>query len=143
MPARGTPWVAMSLMLCLGTGCHHDPARSTLPVSEVQAPAVKAAPRPVADSAEKRLQDQINRMQEQIGTLTARTEALARFHGPRMGPNWIEKVQAAREQASRPAERERYLEATRALLARKLQSLEAELKVYQEFEASDPAIPRP
>ena len=147
IPARGALLLALGLLVWTSTGCRHaqakSPAKSTLPISETQAPPAKTVSRPTEDPAEKRLQDQINSMQEQIGPLTARTEAMARFHGVQMGPKWIERVQAARADASRPSERVRYLEATKALLARRLEALRAELKVYQEFESSDPAIPRP
>jgi hypothetical protein len=95
------------------------------------------------DPREKELQGQIDLMQEQISALTTRTDALAGFHGGRMPPKWIEKVQAARAEASRPADRVRYLEAVKALLARRLQALRAEMKVYEEYEASDVSIPRP
>ena len=141
--SRGALSCALCLLLCTTWGCKHAPPKITTPVTETQAPAVTSALRPLVDPREKEAQEQINSMQEQIATLTARTEALARFHGIRMGPKWIEKVQSAREEASRPAERMRYLEATKALLARRLQALRAEMKVYEEFQASDPSIPRP
>ena len=135
--------LAAGSFLLAGAGCKHAPPRNTTPLSETQAPLVADRPRPSDVLSEKRLQDQIDLMQEQIGIMSARTDALAKFHGTRMGPKWVEKVQAARADASRPAERMRYLEATKALLARKLQALQAERKVYEEFELSDPAIPRP
>ena len=138
--------LALGLMSWMATGCKHTPKappKSTTPVPETQAPVIKKITRPAEDPREKELQSQIELMQEQIKLLSARTEALAGFHGLRMPPNWIEKVQAARADASRPSERMRYLEATKALLARKLQALRNEIKVYQEFEASDPAVPRP
>jgi hypothetical protein len=145
--ARGALLLALGLLVWTNAGCRHgkakSPARSSLPISETQAAPAKSVSRPTEDPAEKRLQDQITSMQEQIGPLTERTEAMARFHGAAMGPKWVEKVQAARANASRPSERIRYLEATKALLARRLEALRAELKVYQEFESSDPAIRRP
>jgi len=145
--ARGAQLLALGFLIWTSMGCRHgqpkSPPKSTLPISETQAPPAKTVARPTENSAERRLQDQINSMQEQIGPLTARTETLARFHGVRMGPKWAEKVQAARADASRPAERVRYLEATKALLARRLEALRTELKVYEEFQSSDPSIPRP
>ena len=131
-------FLVLNLFLFAISGCQHGKS-----VSKTQAPPTKTAPRLVTDPREKEIQDQINVMQEQIGILTKRTETLAAFHGLQMGPKWVEKVHAARADASHPNERMRYLEATKALLARKLQSLRAEMKVYEEFEASDPAIPRP
>lgn len=125
-------------------GCKHREKgvpKPATPVTETQAPVKKIAPSSF-DLREKQLQGQIDSMQEQIRVLTARTEALAGFHRVRMGPKWVEKVEKARADASRPSERMRYLEATQALLARKLDALRAEMKVYQEFESSDPSIPR-
>ena len=135
--------LAVFSLLLAGPGCQHAPSRNTTPLSETQAPLVADRPRPSEALSEKRLQGQIDLMQEQIGLMSARTDALAQFHGTRMGPKWVEKVQAARADASRPSERMRYLEATKALLARKLQALQAERKVYEEFELSDPSVPRP
>lgn len=135
--------LAVGSLLLASPGCQHAPPRNTTPLSETQAPLVADRPRPSEALSEKRLQGQIDMMQEQIGIMSARTDALAKFHGTRMGPKWVEKVQAARAEASRPSERMRYLEATKALLARKLQALQAERKVYEEFELSDPSIPRP
>jgi hypothetical protein len=137
-----------ALSLALGSslwmsGCKHGPPKITTPVTDVQAPMIKSVSRPAVDPKEKQFQEQIDLMQEQIRSLAARTEALARSHGVRMGPKWVEKVQAAREEGSPPADRIRYLEATRALLARKLQALRAEIKVYEEFESSAPTVPRP
>lgn len=139
----------VALFLALGSfpwtfsGCRHGPPKNTTPISETQAPVAKRTPRPDANPREKEFQAQIDLMQEQIKALAARTEALAQFHGLRMPPKWVEKLQAARADASRPAERMRYLEAAKALLARRLESLRSELKVYEEFQASDPTIPRP
>jgi hypothetical protein len=140
--SRGAFFLTLGLFLWTATGFKHGPPKSKMPVPETQAPVVKSVSRPAVDPREKQFQEQIDSMQEQISALTARTDAMARFHGVRMGPKWVEKVQAAREEASRPSERMRYLEATKALLARKLQALRAEMKVYEEFELSDPAIPR-
>lgn len=145
--SRGTLHLLLGFLLCAIVGCKHSepapPPKSKVPVTETQAPVAKRVPLPAEDPREKELQGQIDLMQEQTKILTSRTEALAAFHGLRMTPKWIEKVQAARADASRPAERMRYLEATKALLARKLQSLRAEMKVYEEYESSDAAIPRP
>ena len=135
--------LAVGSLLLASPGCQHAPPRNTTPLSETQAPLVADRPRSSEALSEKRLQGQIDLMQEQIGIMNARTDALAKFHGTRMGPKWVEKVQAARADASRPSERMRYLEATKALLARKLQALQAERKVYEEFELSDPSVPRP
>jgi hypothetical protein len=135
--------LALGVFLWTTTGCKHEPLKSKMPVTDVQAPVAKSALRPLAEPRETELQNQIEGMQEQIRTLTARTEALGNFHGLRMGPKWVEQVRTAREGASRPADRVRYLEATKALLARKLQALRAEMKVYEEFESSNPANPRP
>lgn len=143
---RHALFLGLALVLSASAGCRHKPqtpAKSTMPVTEVQAPAVTSAPRSTVDPKEKRLQEQINLMQEQLGPMTARTEALARFYGSQMGPNWVGKVQRAREDASSESERLRYLEATKALLARRLNALRAEMKVYEEFAQSDPAVPRP
>ena len=136
--------IVLGLLLSAAAGCRHEtePPKITTPISETQAPLVKRPARAV-DSRERELQLQIENMQEQIKVLTARTEGLAGFHSVRMGPKWDAKVEAARAGASRPDERMRYLEATKALLARKLQALRAEMKVYEDYEASDPAIPRP
>ncbi len=139
---RGALFLPVVFFLWMSAGCKHSPPRNTRPVTEIQSPVVKRVARPAVDPREKEFQQQIDAMQDQVRALTARTEALGRFHGVRMGPQWVEKVQAAREEASRASERIRYLEATKVLLARKLQSLRAEMKVYEEFEASDPAIPR-
>jgi len=139
---RGALCLALVLSLWTTAGCRHASPKNTTPVSEIQAPIIKTVPRPSVDPREKEFQAQIDSIQEQIRILTARTEALAGFHSVRMGPKWVEKVQAARADASRPAERMRYLEAMKALLARKLQALRAEMKVYEEFESSDPSIPR-
>ena len=136
----------LGLILWAVAGCKHREKkvpRPTTPVTETQAPVPRNVSRSSADSRERELQGQIDAMQEQIRALTARTEALAGFHRVRMGPEWVEKVEAARADASRPSERMRYLDATKALLARKLEALRAEMKVYQEFELSDPSIPRP
>jgi TolA-binding protein len=141
--SRGALSCALCLFLWMASGCKHTPPKNTTLVTETQAPTVKSVLRPLVDPREKEAQEQIDSMQEQIRTLAARTEVLHRFHRIRMSPKWLDKVQATREEASRPAERMRYLEATRALLARQLQALRAEMKVYQEFEASDPAIPHP
>jgi hypothetical protein len=141
--SRGALAFPLVLFLWMTSGCKHAPPKNTTPVTETQAPPVKSALRPLVDPREKEAQNQIDSMQEEIRILTARTEALESFHRIRMGPKWIEKVQTAREEASRPAERLRYLEATKALLARRLQGLRAEMKVYEEFQSSDPAIPRP
>ncbi len=127
----------------LSVGCRHAPPKNTTPVTDTQAPVLKTLARPPVDPAEKRLQQQIEEMQDQIASLTTRSESMARFHGAQMSPKWIERVQAARAEASRESERMRYLEATKALLVRKLQALRSELKIYEEFEASDPALPRP
>jgi hypothetical protein len=124
-------------------GCKHTPPKNTTPISQPQAPATKTIPRVDVDPREKELQGQIDLMQEQIKILAPRTEALGSFHGTRMGPKWIEKVQAARADASRPSERVRFLEATKTLLARRLGALRTEMKVYEDYQASDPAIPRP
>ena len=134
----------LGLLLSGAAGCRHEkePPKITTPVTDTQAPLVKTPARAV-DSRERELQLQIENMQEQIKVLTARTERLAGFHSVRMGPKWDAKLEAARANASRPDERMRYLEATKALLGRKLQALRAEIKVYEEYEASDPAIPRP
>ena len=128
---------------CATTGCKHAPPKSTMPVTETQAPLAKSAPRSTENSRENELQRQIDLMQEQIGVLTTRAQTLSAFHQLRMPPKWSEKVQAARADASRHSERMRYLEATKDLLARKLEALRNEIKVYEEFQASDPAIPRP
>jgi hypothetical protein len=141
--SRGARFLTLGLFLWMMVGCKHSPPRSTTPVTETQAPTAKSALRPLIDPRERELQEQIDLMQDQIKALSARTEALARFHGLRMGPKWVAKVQAAREEASRPTERIRYLDATKALLARRVQALRTEMKVYEEFESSDPAIPRP
>ena len=135
--------LAAGLSLLTGAGCQR--ARPQIPTSPAGPPlqAVTPAPPPEEATSEKRLQQKIDLMQEQIGLLSTRMDAMAKFHGPQMSPEWAEKVQAARAGASRPAERMRYLEATKALLARKLQALQAERKVYEEFELSDPSIPRP
>ena len=140
--SRGALSFALGLFLWMTSACKHTPPKNTTPVTETQAPPVKSALRPLVDSREKEAQDQIDSMQEQIRALTARTEVLSRFHGIRMSPKWIEKVKTAREGASRPSERMRYLEATKALLARRLEALRTELKVYEEYQASDPSIPR-
>lgn len=140
---RTTFILALGLFLEAGAGCKSTPRKSTQSVADTQAPTVIKAAHPTTDSKEKRLQEQINLMQEQLGPLAARTEALARVHGSQMNQKWFEKVQAAREDASNLSERLRYLEATKALLARRLQALRAELKVYEEFELSDPTIQRP
>jgi hypothetical protein len=140
--SRHALFLALGLFLWTTAGCKHTAPKNRTPVTETQAPETARA-RSSVDPSEKRFQQQIDLMQDQIRTLTAQTDALARFHGAQMGPKWVDKVQAVRAEASRPSERIRYLEATSALLARKLQSLRAEMKVYQEFEASDPAIPRP
>lgn len=134
----------LGLFLCT-SGCKHNPApkKSTMPVTDVQAPTAKPELRLLVEPREKELQNQIDTMQEQIRILTARTEAMAAFHAIRMGPQWVEKVKAAREEGSRPADRMRYLEAMKTLLARKLEALRDEMKVYEDFQASDPAIPRP
>ncbi len=142
------PALAFSLALAvfLGAGCRHKPQtppKSTRPVTDVQVPTVASAPRSTVDPTEKRLQEQINLMQEQLGPLAARTETLARFYGSQMGPKWVGKVQRARADASSQSERLRYLEVTKALLARRLNALRAEMKVYEEFAQSDPAVPRP
>ena len=126
----------------MAAGCKHEPQISKMPVSDVQQPTAKSALRPLAEPRERELQSQIEGMQEQIRILTARTEALAGFHGVRMGPKWSEKVKAAREEGSRPSDRIRYLEATKTFLGHKLEALRDEMKVYEEFESSDPAIPR-
>ena len=141
--SRGALVLTLGLFLWTMVGCKHSPPKNTTPVTDVQAPLVRNVSRPSVDSREKEFQQQIDAMQEQVAVLSARTESLARFHGLRMGPKWVEKVQAARDDASRPSERVRYLEATKALLARKLEALRTELKVYEEFQSSDPAIPRP
>ncbi len=141
--SRGALSFALVLFLWMTSGCKHGPPKNTTPVTDTQAPTAKSALRPLVDPREKEAQDQIDSMQEQIRILTARTEAMEKFHRVRMTPKWIDKVQTAREDASRPAERIRYLEATKALLARRLQGLRAEMKVYEEFQSSDPAIPRP
>ncbi len=93
--------LAVGSLLLAGPGCQHAPPRNTTPLSETQAPLVADRPRPSEALSEKRLQGQIDLMQEQIGLLSARTDALAQFHGTRMGPKWVEKVQAARADASR------------------------------------------
>jgi hypothetical protein len=134
---------ALGLLLWMTSGCKHAPPKNTTPVTETQAPLAKSALRPLMDPRERETQIQIDSMQDQIRDLTTRTEALARFHGVRMGPKWVDKVQAAREEASRPADRIRYLEATKVFLARKLQGLRREMKVYEEFQSSDPSMPRP
>lgn len=131
------------LVLLAGVGCKHRPPRSSTPVSETQAPLVASPPRETSGTNERKLQGQIDLMHEQIGIMTERNEALAKFHNTRMGPKWMEKVQAARAGDSRESERMRYLEATKVLLARKLEALHTERKVYEEFELSDPSIPRP
>lgn len=131
----------LAMFLGAGAGCKSSARPSAPPVAK--APPDVVVKKVVTDSREKRLQEQIGLMQEQIGPLTARTEALARFHGSQMGSKWVDKVQAAREDASNLSERLRYLEATKTLLARKLNALRTELKVYEEFELSDPTIPRP
>ena len=140
---NGALMLAAGLVLMGGVGCKHRPPRNTTPVSETQAPLVATPPRETTRTSEKKLQGQIDLMHEQIGIMTDRNDALAKFHSTRMGPKWVEKVQAARADASRESERMRYLEATKALLARKLQALQTERKVYEEFELSDPSIPRP
>lgn len=114
-----------------------------MPVTDVQAPTAKSALRPLVEPREKELQNQIDGMQEQIRIMTSRTEAMAAFHGIRMNAKWVEKVKAAREEGSRPSDRIRYLEATKTLLTRKLEALRDEMKVYEDFQASDPSIPRP
>jgi hypothetical protein len=111
-------------------------------VTQTQAPLVASNPRPADDSGERRLQDQIDLMQEQIRILSAQTDSNARILGGQMGPKWIEKVQAARASASRASERMRYLESTKALLARRLESLRMEQKVYEDFQRSEPTAPR-
>ena len=141
--SRGAFFFALGLFLWMTSACKHSPPKSTTPVSATQAPTVKSALRPLIDPREKDAQNQIDSMQEEIRILTARTEALEKFHRIRMGPKWMDKVQAAREDASRSSERLRYLEATKTLLARQLEALRAEMKVYEEFQSSDPAIPRP
>jgi TolA-binding protein len=133
----------LSLFVGTGIGCKSQPRKNTTPVVETQAPTVVKPARSTTDPTEKRLQEQINLMQEQLGPLTARVEALSRFHGNQMNQKWSEKVQKARDEASDRSERLRYLEATKALLSRRLQALRTELKVYEEFELSDPTIPRP
>jgi hypothetical protein len=141
--SRAARSVALSCLLWAAAGCKHAPARSTMAVTDTQAPVMKSVPRPTENARESEMQRQIDLMQEQISILTARAQTLAAFHQLRMPPKWSEKVQAARADASRHAERMRYLEATKDLLARKLQALRNEIKVYEEFQASDPAIPRP
>src|SRR5258705_7614479 len=73
--ARGALLLALGLLVWTSTGCRHgqakSPAKSTSPISETQAPPAKTVSRPTEDPAEKRLQGQINSMQEQIGLLTA------------------------------------------------------------------------
>jgi hypothetical protein len=143
-PSRVVTIVTFVFCLC-AAGCKHEPTvkKSSMPVTDVQAPITKPVLRPLVEPREKELQNQIDTMQEQVRTLTARTEAMAAFHAIRMGPKWVEKVKAAREEGSRPAERLRYLEAMKKLLARKLEALRDEMKVYEDFQASDPSIPRP
>jgi hypothetical protein len=141
--SRGALSLTVGLFLWTAAGCKHAPPKNTTPITDTQAPTAKSALRPLVEPREKEIQIQIDSMQDQIRDLMARTEVLFKFHAVRMGPKWMEKVQAAREEASRPADRIRYLEATKALLTRKLQGLRAEMKVYEEFQASDPSIPRP
>lgn len=141
--SRGALSLTLGLFLWTTAGCKHAPPKNTTPVTETQAPTAKSALHPLLDPREKEVQAQIDSMQDQIRDLTTRTEVLSKFHAGRMGPKWMEKVQAAREDATRPADRIRYLEATKTLLARRLQGLRTEMKVYEEFQSSDPSIPRP
>lgn len=138
--------LALGLLLLSAVGCKStpkSPPKNTTPVTDTQAPSVREALRPMTTSEEKRMQDQIDAMQDQIRVLGARTDALATSYGALMSPQWRNKVLDARAGASRESERLRYLEATKALLARRLQSLQAELKVYEAFQLSDPSAPRP
>ena len=123
--------LALVLLVWTGAGCKHT-SRKTKP-AVVETPTVS---RPVV-SSERRLQDQIDSMREQIGILSARAEAAARIHGSQMSPKWVDKVEAARTSGSNSSERMRFLDASKALLARKLQGLRDELKVYEEFLASE------
>jgi len=140
--SRGAIVFALASLLC-AAGCKHTPPKSNTPVVDTQAPVIRSVPRAPVDPREREFQLQIESMQDEIRNLRVRTEAMAGVHGVRMTPKWVEKVKAAREKASRPAERIRYLEATKALLARQLEALRTEMKVYEEFQASDPSIPRP
>src|SRR5205085_8725362 len=96
--------VGITLLLVSATGCKHGPKKPTTPVTDTQAPPTKAQLRSLMDQREKKLQDQIDSMQDQIRTLSVRTESLAQFHGARMSPKWVEQVKAARAEASRPAD---------------------------------------
>lgn len=137
------PLSVASFLLIAAAGCKHDPQISRTPPSQTQAPILRTAPRLTVTPRERELQVQIDAMQEQLKLFAARTEALWGFYGIRMSPKWAEKVQAARAEASKSSDRVRYLEATKALLSQTLEALRSELKVYEEFQKSDPAIPRP
>lgn len=150
----GLSAIAFGLVL-FTTGCASKaPPTAAAPIYNGAAPdyidssparvgaAVSRPATPPLDPAERRLQSRIETLQEQVRGLALRVESSERTYWGMMSADWQEKVRAARADGSRAAERMRYLEAMETMLARKLRSLQDEMKTYEAYQMSDPLVPR-
>jgi hypothetical protein len=134
----------MLALLCLALANFGCASKSKVPTAVPSEPAkeraVVALPGPSV--SEKRLQLRIETLQEEVRGLSTRVDGSERAYWGAMPPTWQDKVRAAKAEASRPSERIRYLEALEAVLARKLRSLQDELRTYEAYQKSDPLVPK-
>jgi len=138
---RGALALALILAALVVVGCASKPAPAHGdPVPTVVTPA--RALGATGSPAERRLQSRIETLQEEVRGLSARVNASEQRYWGMMTSEWQDRVRAAKAKDATSAERTRYLEALEDLLARKLRSLQEELKAYEAYQMSDPLVPR-
>jgi hypothetical protein len=112
---------AVACLLMLG-GCAHPLHRPSIAPANLQ--------------LEEELQPielEIEGMQEEVNILKRGLQKEDEAMGNVMGPEWHERLRAARESAYWGWQYGRDLRATKRILARKLKALKAESKVYRDY----------
>jgi hypothetical protein len=138
---HGTALFALIWIAVAPLGCASKPAPAFGgPVPQAIAPDRASAPS--VPTNEKRFQLKVEMLQEEVTQLTRKVQASEQMYWGMMPAEWQVRVRAAKAEASQSAERIRYLEAMEALLARKLHSLQDEMKTYEAYQMSDPLVPR-
>jgi len=133
--------LALILFALAGAGCAR---KQKIPTAVPSQPATSSAALTAStgSSSERRVQSRIESMQEEVRGLSLKVEASERAYWGSMPAEWQQKVRVAKTDGTTASERMRYLEALETVLARKLRSLQEEVKTYEAYQMSDPLVPR-